>query len=362
MMPEFVRSQDDVRPGINICNYDRLEKLDLSSFGAMAADEASIIKNFTGATTRKMIAGFAATPFKLAATATPAPNDHMELGQQAEFLSIMPSNEMLMRWFISDQTEMGRYRLKHHAVFAFWDWMASWARMAEKPSDIGGDDAGYDLPELKIQRHRTGGFVRALPGALFGADQLSATDMHRVKRQTIGDRARRCADIAGGKQGCQTVIWVDTDYESDAVAKLLPDAAEIRGSQSIEVKERHIAEFLDGTRRRIITKPSICGHGLNLQQCADTIFVGRSFSYEQWYQAVRRFWRYGQTSPVNCHLILAEGEDAIGRVIERKSADHALMKRAMTEAMRRALGREANLKIAYNPQFLAEVPQWLMTA
>ena len=157
-----MRSQDDVRPGINICNYDRLQKLDLSSFGAMAADEASIIKNFTGATTRKMIAGFAATPFKLAATATPAPNDY-GAGPTSRIPEHYPSNEMLMRWFISDQTEMGRYRLKHHAVFAFWDWMASWARMAEKPSDMGGDDAGYDSPELKIQRHRAGGFVRALP-------------------------------------------------------------------------------------------------------------------------------------------------------------------------------------------------------
>lgn len=353
-----IRHQDEARHGINICNYDRLDGLDPAAFGAVAADEASIIKNFTGATSRKMIAMFAATRFKLAATATPAPNDHMELGQQSAFLGIMPSNEMLMRWFISDQTEMGRYRLKHHAVESFWDWMASWARMGEKPSDLGGDDAGFDLPALSVIRHRAGSSP-VISDGLFGIEQVSATEMHRIKRQTVGARARICADLVNNERGEQWVVWCDTDYEADALRALILDAVEVRGSHPAEWKERNIEAFLDGAARCLITKPSICGHGLNLQFCRRTVFVGRSFSYEQWYQAVRRFWRYGQKHPVQCHLVVAEGEDAIGRVIDRKSDDHRKMKEAMRAAMRRAMGRDARVKVAYDPQHSARIPRWL---
>lgn len=356
-----IRDQDGARPGINICNYDRLDKLDPNAFGALALDEASILKSFTGVTTRKLIRAFGNTRFKIAATATPAPNDHMELGQQAEFLGVMPSNEMLMRWFISDQTEMGRYRLKHHAVMSFWDWMASWARMGEKPSDLGGDDAGFDLPQLLIHRHRTDSRRKPLTGGLFGDEQLSATDMHRVKRQTAEGRAAIAVELVAANRE-PWVIWVDTDYEADAVLAAYPEAVEVRGSHPVEWKERRIAGFLDGSARVLLTKPSICGWGLNLQHCAHTAFVGRSYSYEAWYQAIRRFWRYGQKRPVHAHLIVAEGEDAIGRVIDRKAGDHATMRAAMAAAMRRALGREAGLKIPYDPQHVAPLPTWLRSA
>ncbi len=353
-----IRDQSEARPGINICNYDRLDKLDPAAFGAVALDEASILKSFTGVTTRKLIRAFGNTRFRLAATATPAPNDHMELGQQAEFLGIMPSNEMLMRWFISDQTEMGRYRLKHHAVMSFWNWMASWARMGEKPSDLGGDNAGFDLPELKIHRHRTRDHAKPFRDGLFGIDQLSATEMFSLKRQTAKARAELVASIVGADSE-PWVIWCDIDAEADAIAKVLPEAVEIRGSHPAEWKEQRIAGFLDGTIRVLVTKASICGWGLNLQHCARTAFVGRSFSYESWYQAIRRFWRYGQTRPVHAHIIVAEGEDAIGRVIDRKADDHARMREAMSAAMRRALSRESALKIAYDPKHLAPIPSWL---
>lgn len=355
---QIIRDQSDVRPGINICNYDRLNKLDIRFFGAVALDEASILKSFTGATTRALIRSFAETRFKLAATATPAPNDHMELGQQSEFLGIMPSNEMLMRWFISDQTEMGRYRLKHHAVMSFWDWMASWARMGEKPSDLGGDDVGFDLPKLNIHRHRTNGFVKPIGDGLFGEATLSATDMHKIKRQTADVRAAKVAEIVSADRE-PWVIWCDTDYEADAVTAAYPEAVEVRGSHPPEWKERRIEGFLDGSIRVLLTKASICGWGLNLQHCAHTVFVGRSFSYEAWYQAIRRFWRYGQKREVHAHLVVAEGEDAIGRVIDRKADDHTGMRAAMALAMRRALGREAGLRIPYNPQHLAQMPSWL---
>lgn len=359
-----VRDQGDVKPGISICNYDRLDKIDPAAFGAVALDEASILKSFTGVTTRKLIGRFSQTRFRLAATATPAPNDHMELGQQAEFLGIMPSNEMLMRWFISDQTEMGRYRLKHHAVMSFWDWMASWARMGEKPSDLTGDpadDVDFNLPPLNINRHRTNGYAKPIGEGLFGSERFSATEMFAVKRLTAHERACRAAELASSDRE-PWVLWVDTDQEADAVTAALPEAVEIRGSHPIELKERRIAAFLDGSARVLVTKASICGWGLNLQHCARTAFVGRSFSYEAWYQAIRRFWRYGQKRPVEAHLIVAEGEDAIGRVIDRKAEDHAAMRRAMAEAMRRALGRDAALKVPYDPQHRAPVPHWLRSA
>ena len=355
-----VRSQADVRPGINVCNYDRLDQLDANSFGAVSLDESSILKSFTGATTRALIEKFANTRFKFAWTATPAPNDHMELGQHAEFLSVMPSNEMLMRWFVSDQTQMGRYRLKSHGESDFWNWMASWSRCAETPADLGFDASRFVLPELSVIRHRVAGDVRAPAGALF-VQNLSATNIHDVKRQTAEARALAVADLVNAETGDSWVIWCDTDYEADQLTKALPHAKEIRGSHSIEKKEDTLAAFADGSLRALITKSSITGYGLNWQHCARMAFVGRSFSYESWYQAVRRCWRFGQTRPVHVHLAVAEGEDQIGRVITRKATDHSRMKRAMADAMARHR-QAATVKVPYLPLHSARFPSWLISS
>ncbi len=356
-----VRDQSEVRPGVNICNYDRLDKLDLATFGAASLDEASVLKNFTGKLTRALIDGFANTRFKLLATATPAPNDHMELGQSAEFLGVMPSNEMLMRWFIADQTQMGKYRLKRHGEHAFWDWMASWARMARTPSDLGDSDDGYVLPELKIIRHRAVGDIRAPAGALFMTD-VSATNMHDVKRQTAGARADVVADLVAAEPDEQWLVWCDTDYEADALTERMPFAREVRGSQATAKKEDGITAFVDGSVRVLITKPKICQFGLNFQHAARMVFVGRSFSYEAFYQCVRREWRFGQLRPVHAHLIVAEGEDQIGRVIDRKATDHVKMQEAMAAAMRRARGVSSERKVEYDPRHTMELPSWLASA
>lgn len=352
-----IRGPEDVRPGISICNYDRLEDLDPSAFGAVVLDESSILKNFTGATSRALINAFQGHRYRLAATATPAPNDHMELGQHAEFLGVMPSNEMLMRWFVTDQTSMGKYRLKNHGEADFWDWMASWARMAQSPEDLGFDGGHYVLPQLVSHRHKTHGDVKPMKDGLFAPD-ISATTMHDVKRQTITARA----DVAGALVAAQPaepwVLWVDTDYEADAVRAAVPGAIEVRGSMSIEAKEEALAAFAHGEALHLITKPRICGYGLNWQHCARMGFVGRSFSYEAWYQAVRRCWRFGQQRDVHAHVIVAEGEDQIGRVIDRKAQDHARMKAAMAAAMRRALGRSVQLR-NYTPGHKGRLPAWL---
>ena len=283
----------------------------------------------------------------------------MELGQHAEFLGVMPSNEMLSRFFINDtSTASQKWRLKRHAEGAFWDWMASWARMAETPADLGHDASEYVLPPLHVHRHRAAGDIRPPAGALFGGD-VSATTLHDVKRQTAEARAEACARLVPAGDSC--VIWCDTDYEADAITAAVPGASEVRGSHPAERKEDTLAAFADGRQRVLVTKPSVAGFGMNWQHCATMIFAGRSFSYEAWYQAVRRCWRFGQTRPVDCHLIVAEGEDQIGRVIDRKSADHAAMKRAMSAAMKRAAAG-AERRVAYHATHITEVPEWLRSA
>lgn len=360
----IIRDADGVREGINICNYERRHLLDVGAFGASSLDESSILKSFTGATTRDLIDRFAGHRFKMAATATPAPNDHMEIGQHAEFLSLMTSHEMLMRWFIADQTQMGRYRLKHHAVQAFYDWMASWARMAEHPRDLGDDIPGFDLPPLQIIRHRADSDrpITSAEGTLFAGLDVSATSLHDVKRQTAEARAAAAAAIVHAHAGEPCLIWCDTDYEADALLAVLPDARDVRGSQTTDQKEATLEAFSDGSLRHLITKPRIAGFGMNWQHCRRMVFVGRSFSYEAWYQAVRRCWRFGQTRPVEVHLIGAEGEDRIGAVIDHKADAHRQMRAAMAAAMRRAVGRDRHVINAYNPTHAGRLPTWLRSA
>lgn len=357
-----IKGADDAGPGINICNYDRLDHLDPAAFGAVALDESSILKNFSGKTTRRLTDAFANHRWKIAATATPAPNDHMEIGTHAEFLSVMASNEMLSRFFINDtSTASQSWRLKGHAEVPFWDWMASWSRMASLPSDLGDIDDGFFLPPMHVFHHRAEDQAPVMTDGLFGALEISATSMHKVKRMTADGRARKAAELAASDSE-PWVLWVDTDYEADAVKAIFPEAIEVRGSMTQEQKEDRLRRFADGSARVLLTKSSICGFGLNWQHCHKTAFVGRSFSYEAWYQAVRRFWRYGQKSPVDVHLIVAEGEDAIGRVIERKADDHARMKAAMSAAMRRNMGAKSATKTPYQPTHTGRLPAWLKSA
>jgi len=357
-----IREQSEARAGINICNYDRLDKIDPDAFGVVSLDEASILKNFSGRISRGLIETFRDHRFKMAATATPAPNDHMELGQQSEFLSAMNGNEMLSRFFINDaSTASQQWRLKKHAETAFWEWMASWARMAQSPEDLGFDGSRFVLPELKVIRHRAAyGTVKPMDGSLF-ALETSATAIHDIKRQTAGARADAAARLVDSSSQ-PWVVWCDTDYEADALADRLPDATEVRGSMEIERKEENLEAFSAGRVRTIITKPKVAGLGLNWQHCARMAFVGRSFSYEQFYQAVRRCWRFGQAREVEAHIIVAEGEDQIGRVIDRKAADHLAMKRAMAAAMRRATSQATRRLVEYDPKHKGRLPSWLRSA
>lgn len=353
-----IRDMTTVGNHINIVNYDRLDKIDPSVFGAVSMDEASILKSYTGRTSRALIEAFAHVPYRLCATATPAPNDHAELGSQAEFLGIMTQAEMLVRWFINDTNDTGVWRLKGHARSSFYDWMASWARMAETPADLGFDASRFVLPPLNVIRHQVQAEAKAAEGMLFDA-HVSATNMHDLKRQTAEARSAMIADLVAAEPDHSWIIWCDSDYEADALRRVIPDAAEVRGSHTIEKKEDALEAFAAGQIRNIITKPSVAGFGLNWQHSDRMAFVGRSFSYEMWFQAVRRSWRFGQTRPVNVHLAVAQGEDQIGRVIDRKGEDHKAMMAGMAEAQRRNAGASSKVKAQYNPTYIGRVPTWL---
>lgn len=355
-----IRDQSGARPGINICNYDRLDKLDASAYESVALDESSILKSLNGAMRRDLTASFAGTRFRLCCTATPAPNDHTELGNHAEFLGVMNSQEMLARWFINDTaTASQNWRLKGHAKESFWDWVATWARCAETPADLGYDASRYILPPMQIARHKAIGEAKAAVGMLFAMD-VSATNMHAIKRETADARADVVAQLVASDPAEPWLIWCDTDYEADALCRRLTGHIDVRGSMSPERKEAGLDAFVTEPNRILVTKSGIAGMGLNFQHCARMAFVGRSFSYEAWYQAVRRCHRFGQTRPVQVHLIVAEGEDQIGRVIDAKSSGHSDMKRAMAASMKRATTVVNVRKELYNPTCKGRIPAWLM--
>lgn len=324
------RSQADVQPGITITNYEMLSHFDPSHFAGVVLDESSILKSYMGKTKRALIEAFAGTPYRLCCTATPAPNDVMEIGNHAEFLGIMPSNEMLMRWFINDTMSNGHYRLKGHAQKAFWHWVSSWAVSLRKPSDLGYADEGFLLPELRVQ-HRyvtTDTAVGVEEGQLFRAPAMSATTLHKEMRLTAPERAQAVAELVNGSADAW-VIWCNTNYEADELVARIPDAIEVRGSESVTDKERKLTAFTQGRARVIITKPGIAGYGLNWQHCHHTAFVGLSYSFEDFYQAVRRLYRFGQQHPVEVVIVAAETEAPLVATLERKIQAHMQMSEAM---------------------------------
>jgi DNA modification methylase len=327
-------SQADINaPGIWITNYEKLEKFDAASFAGVVLDESSILKNFTGKTRKLLTDLFKATPYRLACTATPAPNDYMEFGQHAEFLGVMPSNEMLSRWFINDTMNFGNYRLKAHAESDFWRWVASWAACISKPSDIGFDGSAYELPELKIEPIFVGvdESEGAEDGELFRTSSLNATTIHKEMRISNGPRCKAAAEIVLSHDS-PAIVWCNTNYEADLLTKLIPEAVEVRGSDTAKEKERKLDDFSEGRARVIITKPGVAGYGLNWQHCADVIFVGLSYSFEDFYQALRRSYRFGQKNTVRATVIQGRNEQSILAVVQTKIEAHRRMQEAMKQA------------------------------
>lgn len=332
---QYCRHQSEVESetGIVITNYEMLDKFDVSLFTGVVLDESSILKSYMGKTKQALIEACESVPYRLACTATPSPNDYLELGNHAAFLGIMPSNEMIMRFFQNDTMEAGAYVLKPHAADKFWQWCATWSVCLSNPSDLGYDGASYILPELKttfIEVSTEG--LEANEGELFRAVTINATSVHKEGRLTISGRAVEVAKLANGNNE-PWLIWCNTNYEADSLKGLIPDAVDLRGSDSIDKKEKSLDGFIDGSIRVLITKPSIAGMGLNLQHCRNMAFVGLSYSYEDYYQAVRRCWRFGQKQEVNCYIMAADSERSIIQIIREKEAKHVEMKMQMVRAI-----------------------------
>lgn len=361
-----VHSGGECEPGTNITNYQKLQHFDLSKFGGVILDESSILKSTDGHYRTSLIEACQSIPFRLAATATPAPNDFMELGNHAEFLGIMSYTDMLATFFTHDNGDTQKWRLKGHAENEFWKWMASWAVMLRKPSDLGYSDEGYDLPPINFEQHTCA--VDYAPsidtGLLFPMQAETLQERIGARRATVEQRVELAASITPSNR--PFVWWCNLNSESELLAKMIPGAVETRGSDSDDVKERKLLDFSEGRTRVLVSKPSVCGFGMNWQHCADTGFVGLNDSFEQFYQAVRRFWRFGQTKPVACHIISSEIEGATVANIRRKEADAERMAAAMvlhmadlSSAMVRGSVRD---RPNYDPQQPVKLPSFLEVA
>lgn len=358
-----VARQSDCGHGTNITNYQKLDHFDLSRFGGVILDESSILKSTDGKYRTALIESCHHIPFRLAATATPAPNDFMELGNHAEFLGVMKYTDMLSTFFTHDGGSTQNWRLKGHAENEFWRWMASWAVMLRKPSDLGYANDGYDLPPLHYHQHIVG--VEYAPsietGFLFPMQAATLGERIAARRDSIGERVARAIEVTPDDR--PFVWWCNLNSESEALSKAIPDAVEVRGGESDDVKERKLIDFSEGRIRVLVTKPSICGFGMNWQHCADTGFVGLNDSFEQFYQAIRRFWRFGQSKPVNCHIIAAETEGATVANIKRKEMDADRMAGAMVMHMADLSSAAVRGSVRdvpnYNPQQAVSLPSFL---
>jgi SNF2-related domain len=330
---QYVRDQSGISdPGVYVTNYEMAERFDPATLTAVVLDEASILKQADGKTRTMLIEHFAGVPYRLSCTATPAPNDPEELTSQAEFLGRMSRSNMLAAYFVHD--DQG-WRLKGHARQPMLAWMATWAVAIRRPSDMGYPDDGYDLPGLDVLSH-------LLPVNSVPDDQLFATDLGgvggraKVRRDTLTARCERAAEIVAAEPDEPWLLWCGLNDEAEALASLIPGAVNVHGSWAPEAKAEAFLDFADGKITRLITKPSIAAFGLNWQHCARMAFVGLSDSYETYYQAIRRCYRYGQTRPVHAHVILSELEAQIAANIARKEREASTVTAALVTEMQRA--------------------------
>ena len=330
---EYARKGDDVKGRIVITNYEMMDHFNPADFIGVVLDESSILKSLTGKIRTSLIENFQKTPYRISCTATPSPNDFMELGNQSEFLGVMTRTEMLATYFIHDGGDTSKWRLKGHGKTRFWEWMATWAICIRSPADIGFDGSRYVLPGLEIHQHSVE--AQFIPdGQLFPVIAQTLSDRRSAKRSSLDDRVNLAVDIAGAADE-YFIIWCHLNDESSELKKLIPHAEEVYGSLDFDEKESRIHRFSSGSSKFIITKPSITGFGLNWQHCHNMIFVGMDDSYESYYQAVRRCYRFGQKHKVNVHIISSESEGEVKKNIERKAAQADEMSRQMVAHMRK---------------------------
>jgi len=357
---EKLNPSDDVfGPNIYITNYEQLHKVKQDQFQGVALDESSILKGMMGAR-RKEITDFASTiPYRLSCTATPSPNDFMELGTQSEFLGIMSQVEMLAMFFIHDGSDTSKWRLKGHGQKKFFEWLATWSVVIRNPSDLGFDGSRHELPPLIYHEH----VIETDPtDQLFVEPAQGLQDRNKARKDSVIDRVQKAADLANTIEG-PVLVWCNLNDESELLTKSIVDAVEVKGADKPEHKEKTLLGFAHNEVKCLVSKPKIAGFGMNWQNCQNMIFVSLSDSWEMYYQAIRRCWRFGQTKPVNVHVISADTEGAVIENIKRKDAQNQELGVSMVEHMKTVMEKEIFAAAIEKAEYLGDVefklPEWL---
>lgn len=358
----YCRQQSQVKSGITITNYEMLEKFDASTFGAIVLDESSILKSHDSKTRQLICDTFEMTPYRLSCTATPSPNDYIELGNQAQFLGIMSQVEMLATFFTHDGGDTSKWRLKNHGIVRFWEWMSMWSICIRNPFDLGFDGARYILPSLNLHEHIVSG-GELTEGNLFPVVAQSLTERRQAKKNSMADRMDKVMEIVGDSSE-PWIIWCHLNSEQEQLERIFGDRAfSVYGSLPFQEKERRIWAWMHGERPIIISKQSIMGFGINAQFCSKMVFAGMDDSFESYYQAVRRCYRFGQKKEVDVHLIVADTEGAVRANIERKQHQANGMANEMVKYMRELT--KQTIKGAtkgtetYNPIMPIIIPSWV---
>ncbi len=356
---EVVSSDAEITDaGIYITNYEKLDHFDASIFAGVVLDESSILKGMQGKIRKQITTSFSKTPYRLSCTATPSPNDFMELGTQSEFLGVMTQVEMLAMFFIHDGSDTSKWRLKGHGKSRFWEWLSTWSIFIRSPQDLGFNGNQFNLPDIHYHSHV---IETEAQQALFVEPALSLLDRNRARKESIEDRCKVAAEIANNLDNA--VIWCHLNAESELLKTLIDDSVEVRGSDTDDHKSNSLLGFAAGEIKKLISKPKIAGFGMNFQTSNNCIFVGLSDSWESFYQAIRRQWRYGQNQPVNVYIVSADTEGAVVENIRRKDSQHkqlmAEMMDHMKELTRKSVFAATVEKTDYLPELKMEVPKWL---
>lgn len=339
---------------VNITNYEKLGKFNADDFIAVVLDESSIIKSYTGKIRNQIIEMFGNTPYKLACTATPAPNDYMELGNHSEFLGVMTRAEMLAMYFVHDGGQTSKWRLKGHAQSLFWKWLASWCVVIDNPKKLGYEIEGYELPKLNIHEI-------VVDSSVSICETLSLTERRQARRDSLNLRCEKAAELVNSSDEIW-LVWCDLNDEANLAKKLIQGSVNVEGSDNDEYKSNSMLEFAHGNIKCLITKPKIAGYGMNWQRCNKMIFLGLSDSFESYYQAIRRCWRFGQKNDVDVYVIISYCEGAVISNIQRKQDEAERMKQNLVELTRDLTKREltatSRITSDYKPKIKMILPKW----
>lgn len=362
---KYVKEQSECINGINITNYERLDKFDSNYFVGIILDESSILKSFTGVYKKLLIDNYRNTQFKLACSATPAPNDYMELGNHSEFLNVMNLTEMLSMFFVHDGGDTSHWRLKGHAVEKFWEWVSSWSAIVKNPSDLGYDGEKHKLPEL-IENNIIVQSEDSYNDMLFSLPANTLDERRLAQKNSFDKRIKATVELVKNNPDEQWLIWCNYNDEANELHKLLSESVNVQGSDEPETKAKNLLAFGKNEIKYLITKPKIASFGLNWQCCHNVIFCSLNDSYEQYYQAIRRCYRFGQKYKVNVYRVLSDGEINILNNIERKHNEFEYMQKKMSIYTKKYVRENLQVEFkemdkSYNPKIELKLPEWLVS-